>query len=291
MLPSKRKIYAGLTGIGITLGAAGLASAASSTSTSTVAVSAAGATAATTPTDPATAATSAQTGGGEAGKAPAYTSSVTVPVPTDGSKPTDAALHAVATVTADQATAAAVASTPGSATQTELKSVAGNVVWEVDVTATAGGSYDVVIDAGNATVLDTHAEGGHGGGGHGDHADKAPTYTSSVTVPVPTDGSKPTDAALQSVATVTADQAAAAAIANTPGTATQTELKSVAGNVVWEVDVTATAGGSYDVVIDAGNATVLDTHIEGGHGDGHLGGGHEATDATADTGTTATTTG
>ena len=33
MFPSKRKIYAGLAGIGITLGAAGLASAASGAST------------------------------------------------------------------------------------------------------------------------------------------------------------------------------------------------------------------------------------------------------------------
>jgi uncharacterized membrane protein YkoI len=190
MFPSKRKIYAGLAGIGITLGAAGLASAASSTSTTTAAVSAASATAATTPTDPTTAA------------------------------------------------ATATPATPGKG-----------------------------------------------------HADKAPTYTSSVTVAMPADGSEPTDAALQAVATVTADQATTAAVANTPGTATKTELKSVAGNVVWEVDVTATAGGNYDVVIDAGNTTVLDTHIEGGHGGGHHDGGHDATDATADTGTTATTTG
>jgi hypothetical protein len=110
-----------------------------------------------------------------------------------------------------------------------------------------------------------------------------------VTIAVPADGSEPTAAELQAVATVTADQATAAAIASTPGTAGTTELKSVAGNVVWEVDVTATAGGSYDVVVDAGNATVLDTHVEGGPGgggDGHHGHGDDAADAAA-----ATTTG
>ena len=58
MFPSKRKIYAGLAGIGITLGAAGLANAASSTTAPTpaavTAAAATGAAVATTPTDPTT---------------------------------------------------------------------------------------------------------------------------------------------------------------------------------------------------------------------------------------------
>ena len=218
-------------------------------------------------------------------RAPSYTSSVTIPVPTDGSKPTQAELQAVATVTADQASAAALAGTPGTATKVELRERGGNVVYKVDVTATAGGDFDVVIDAGNAKVLDTHAEGkgggGNGGGHRGPGRDRAPSYTSSVTIPVPTDGSKPTQAELQAVATVTADQASAAALAGTPGTATKVELRERGGNVVYKVDVTATAGGDFDVVIDAGNAKVLDTHAE--HG------GNKAADAAA--ASTATTTG
>jgi uncharacterized membrane protein YkoI len=288
MFPSKRKIYAGLAGIGITLGAAGLASAASSSSTTVQPAASVIAVTATTPTDPTTAASSTESSSVESSsesadsnkdETPSYTSSVTIPVAADGSEPTAAELQAVATVTADQATAAALASTPGTAGTTQLKSVGGNVVWEVDVTATAGGSYDVIIDAGNSTVLDTHAEGGHGGD---KHADAAPSYTSSVTIPVAADGSEPTAAELQAVATVTADQATAAALASTPGTAGTTQLKSVAGNVVWEVDVTATAGGSNDVIIDAGNSTVLDTHVEGGHGGQH----NDAADTAADSAAT-----
>ncbi|MCU1387214.1 MAG: hypothetical protein JWL72_552, partial [Ilumatobacteraceae bacterium] len=77
----------------------------------------------------------------------------------------------------------------------------------------------------------------------------------------------------------------------TPGTAGTAELKSVAGNVVWDVDVTATAGGSLDVIVDAGNATVLASHPEGGHGGGHHHDGGGAPDAIDGTATTATTTG
>jgi hypothetical protein len=51
--------------------------------------------------------------------------------------------------------------------------------------------------------------------------------------------------------------------------------------------VTATAGGSHDVTVDAGNSTILDTHIEGGHGGGHK--GHHADDATDTPDSTATT--
>src|SRR3954451_1440598 len=168
MSHTKKKIYAALAGVGITLGAAGAASAASTATSSTAAPVAVSATAATTPADRATPATAGSGHAGRSNQTPTWTSSVTVPVPTGGSQPTDAELQAVATVTADQATAAALANTPGTAGDVVLKSVAGNVVWEVDVTATAGGSYDVIVDAGNATVLDTHPEG-HGGGPGGHH--------------------------------------------------------------------------------------------------------------------------
>ncbi|MCU1400662.1 MAG: hypothetical protein JWN62_3771 [Acidimicrobiales bacterium] len=290
MNPSKRKMYAILAGVGISLGAAGIASASSTSPTpsNAAAVATAATTASTvesTPTDPTTAAstTAADTDTSSNSQVPAWTSSVTIAVPADGSKPTDAQLQAVATVTSDQAIAAALANTAGTAGTAALRSVAGNVVWEVDVTATAGGSFDVIVDAGNSTVLATHAEGGHRG-----HGDMTPTWTSSVTIAVPTDGSKPTDAELQAVATVSSDQAIAAALANTPGTAGTAALKSVAGNVVWEVDVTATAGGSFDVIVDAGNSTVLATHAEGGGG-GHHHAGDDAADATSTT--AATTTG
>ncbi|MCU1387467.1 MAG: hypothetical protein JWL72_805, partial [Ilumatobacteraceae bacterium] len=163
MNPSKRKMYAILAGVGISLGAAGIASAASTSSapSNAAAVATAATTASTvesTPTDPTTAASTtaaeadANPDANPGRHTPTWTSSVTIAAPADGSKPTDAQLQAVATVTADQATAAALANTPGTAGTAELKSVAGNVVWDVDVTATAGGSLDVIVDAGNATV-------------------------------------------------------------------------------------------------------------------------------------------
>ena len=304
MNPSKRKMYAVLAGVGISLGAAGIASAASSSTVPRTAAATASAIIATsTPTDPTTDASTASTAdtttttgtatttdsadpaGAKKDDTPAYTSSVTVAVPTDGSEPTATALQAVATVTAAQATTAALANTPGTATAPVLKSVAGNVVWEVDVTATTGGSSDVVVDAGNSKILDSHVEGGRRCGNGGHHGDATPAYTSSVTVAVPTDGSEPTATALQAVATVTAAQATTAALANTPGTATAPVLKSVAGNVVWEVDVTATTGGSSDVVVDAGNSKILDSHVEGGRRCGN-GGHHGDDDAAAPAATT-----
>ena len=179
MNPSKRKMYAILASVGISLGAAGIASAASATGSPVAAIAA---TAASTAADPTTAATSDSSTSSADNATPSYTSSVTIAVAADGSKPTDAELQAVATVTSDQAVAAALTNTPGTAGAAELKSVAGNVVWDVDVTATAGGDYDVIIDAGNATVLDTHVEGGHNGGHHGNHADDSTDSTATPTV-------------------------------------------------------------------------------------------------------------
>jgi uncharacterized membrane protein YkoI len=183
MHPSKRKMYAILAGVGISLGAAGIASAASATGSPAPAAIATVATAATDPTTAATtddASTTASTDDAS-DCTPTYTSSVTVPVAADGTEPTDAELQAVATVTSDEAIAAALANTPGTAGTAELKSVAGNVVWEVDVTATAGEEYDVIIDAGNATVLDTHVEGGHHGGHHGADSDDDSTESTDTT--------------------------------------------------------------------------------------------------------------
>ena len=113
-------------------------------------------------------------------------------------------------------------------------------------------------------MLDSHVEGQGGPGGHGGGM-PAPTWTSSVTVTEPTDGTKVPDATLQAAAKITSDQASAAALVKVPGTATSVTLRDVHGNVVYEVDVTATAGGDHHVVVDAGNATVLDSH-EGGKG-------------------------
>ena len=253
MFPSKRKILVGLAGVSIVLGAAGVANAASTSHTATPAVATADTAPPTsdgTSTSSTTAGSSTTSGSttdsttqqagprGDHGTPPkpTWTSSVTVTEPTDGTKVPDATLQAAAKITSDQASAAALVKVPGTANSVNLRDVQGNVVYVVDVTATGGGDYRVVIDAGNAMVLDSH-EGGKGGpGGFGGHGGgmPAPTWTSSVTVTEPTDGTKVPDATLQAAAKIASDQASAAALVKVPGTAGTITLKDVHGSVVYE---------------------------------------------------------
>lgn len=70
----------------------------------------------------------------------------------------------LATVTPVQATEAATKAVPGKAAEPELHNEDGNVVYEVTVTSVDGKTQtDVVIDAGNATVLAEESEDGHEG--------------------------------------------------------------------------------------------------------------------------------
>lgn len=97
-----------------------------------------------------------------------------------------------------------------------------------------------------------------------------PSYTGSM--PAPPDGNETdtgpetTDSdaaeadeakALESLATVTPEEATAAALAAEPGTASATELDNENGYVVYSVEVTRADGTTVDVKIDAGDATVL----------------------------------
>ena len=93
--------------------------------------------------------------------------------------------------------------------------------------------------------------------------DESPSYTSSIVAPHPADdGSETADdeaaeaAALADLATITADQAQAAALAAVPGTVIQVELDNENGSVVYSVEVD-TGNGIIDVKVDAGNGTVL----------------------------------
>lgn len=96
------------------------------------------------------------------------------------------------------------------------------------------------------------------------------SYTSSVTAPQAAEGQPEKDEAakLQSLATVTADQAKSSALAAVPGTAKAPELDNEDGNVVWSVEVTKVDGTVTDVKVDAGNGKVLaqetDTENDGG---------------------------
>ncbi|MDH6238534.1 PepSY domain-containing protein [Cryobacterium sp. CG_9.6] len=101
-----------------------------------------------------------------------------------------------------------------------------------------------------------------------------PTFTGSVTAPK--DAAEGTDAegteqegadsttgeadeskALQPLATTTADEAIAAALAAVPGKAGAAQLESENGYVVYDVEVTVADGTTVDVQVDAGNGTVL----------------------------------
>lgn len=145
--PSKAKkvLFTALAGLGITVGAAGLANAATSQMTPT--------------TPPAAEQQQAGTGAAEADESPDYTSSVTVPqTPDTGTEADDesadaAKLAPLATVTPEQATAAATAAVPGTAGTPELSDENGNVVYDVEVTAADGSKVEVKVDAGNGSVL------------------------------------------------------------------------------------------------------------------------------------------
>ncbi|WP_395154162.1 PepSY domain-containing protein [Ilumatobacter sp.] len=99
--------------------------------------------------------------------APTYTSSVqTTPevevadaMETDESEAAaDAARAALATLTPDEASVAALASQAGTVQDVELSNKAGNVVYEVTIVDASGTEFEVIIDAGNGAVLDSAAE-------------------------------------------------------------------------------------------------------------------------------------
>lgn len=69
-----------------------------------------------------------------------------------------AALEGLATITPEDATAAALAAVPGTAGAAELEDEDGFVVYEVEVTAADGTVTEVIVDAGDGSVLAQEAE-------------------------------------------------------------------------------------------------------------------------------------
>lgn len=63
------------------------------------------------------------------------------------------ALEGLATVTPEEATAAALKAVPGTAASVQLENENGFVVYGIEVTATDGTVIDVKVDAGNGSVL------------------------------------------------------------------------------------------------------------------------------------------
>ncbi len=64
-------------------------------------------------------------------------------------------------------------------------------------------------------------------------------------------------AELQQLATVTEEQARQAATGSVPGTVNTIELDDEGGFVVWEVDITKDDGTTVEVLVDAGDASIL----------------------------------
>ena len=162
MRSTKRVLYSGLAAVGIVAGAAGLANATTSSAnrTDSVAVADADPTADTDTRTADNGQADIETDDNE--QDPSYTSSLTVADSTDGAdsgNETDesAALQGLARITADDASAAALASHPGTVITVELENENGNVVYAVEVD-NGSGTVDVKVDAGNGTVLSSEAD-------------------------------------------------------------------------------------------------------------------------------------
>ncbi|MEU7598332.1 PepSY domain-containing protein [Streptomyces sp. NPDC039022] len=92
------------------------------------------------------------------------------------------------------------------------------------------------------------------------------TPRSSVSVP---DDDVNEDAREARAATVSAPEAAAAALKAAPGTVTGIALDQDRPGLVWEVDVLGKDGKWHEVTLDAGNAKVLNQHVEHEGDDDH----------------------
>ncbi|MER8001569.1 PepSY domain-containing protein [Streptomyces sp. NPDC095613] len=134
-------------------------------------------------------------------------------------------------LTASDAAAAALRQHPGAVTSVDLDDDdAGNGRWEVDLLGKDNRWYELDVNATTGSVR-THSD--DDGGDDSDDDDRA---------------------ALRS-ATVTAREAASAALGSVPGTVTSAELDDDGGNR-WEVDVRGKDGRSHELHVDARTAKV-----------------------------------
>ncbi|OKI10208.1 peptidase M4 [Streptomyces sp. CB02923] len=102
----------------------------------------------------------------------------------------------------------------------------------------------------------------------GDSATPSQSSTPRSSVSVPDDGMTE-DAREAKAASVTAPQAAAAALKATPGTVTGIDLDQDRPGLVWEVDILGKDSKWHEVTLDAGNAKVLNQRVEHEGDDDH----------------------
>lgn len=174
-----------------------------------------------------------------------------------------AALAKLATVTEQEATKAATDLVPGTISKIALDDEDGFVVWEVDITTADGTMVEVLVDAGNVGNTAQESE----------DADEV-AIVGTIRAPAENesgaaDGSpeeraqdQAEAAALAALATVTEQEASRAATDAVPGTLTRIALDDEDGFVVWEADITRADGTRVEVLVDAGNASILAQQVD-----------------------------
>ena len=173
------------------------------------------------------------------------------------------ALAALATVSEQDASKAATDLVPGTVSSIELDDEDGYVVWEVDITQADGTEVEVMVDAGDVSNTVQEVE-------DADDADEA-KIVGTIKAPAEAankveaaDGSpeelaqdKAESDALATLATVTEQEATKAATDAAPGTLNTIQLDEEDGFVVWEADITQADGTVVEVLVDAGDASIL----------------------------------
>ncbi|MEX2290577.1 MAG: PepSY domain-containing protein [Mycobacteriales bacterium] len=173
------------------------------------------------------------------------------------------ALSALADVSKAEATAAAVKAVGGGeAVRAELEDEDG-YVWEVVVRAGDGTGREVTVDAGDASILRSERADDDG-----DDRDDRSSLRAPGTVVVDERKLPENDAAELDALTAPAkiDQVAAGAAAVQSvggGEAVRVELEEEGGFVVWDVLVRGGDGSWREVTVDAGDARILGTDLDG----------------------------
>ncbi|MFE7121210.1 PepSY domain-containing protein [Streptomyces sp. NPDC057654] len=152
------------------------------------------------------------------------------------------------------------------ATAAAVAVIAGGTATAVAVTSGSDGSSG---QAQHAPESRQASDGGHASDGS-DGSDGSAGPKSSLRVK---DDDAHEDLVEARTAKVGATEAVAAALKAVPGTVTEIDLDEDDPGLVWEADVLGKDGKFHEVTLDAGNARVLDQHVEhkdnGYHGVSH----------------------
>ncbi|MGW2344859.1 PepSY domain-containing protein [Streptomyces sp. NPDC001661] len=147
-----------------------------------------------------------------------------------------------AKVSAEDAIAAALKHTPGTAVGADLDSDDGRLVWEVDVIGSGDKWQHVDVDPGNGKVLGSHTE-------RDDDGDESAARVAAT---------------LKDASTSAEDAAKAAA---SKGTVTSVDADDDGSVKVWEVETTSSNGTEHDWHVDLKSGAVTVDHASDDDGD------------------------